>query len=316
MFTLSFCIEIMNIMLIKLSLNVIFVYSIHHFMKLLNIIKIKLKKITLVPYVGLSLLLSFSVLGSENSILVQSTTSTENSGFYDYILPLFASDTGVNVNIVAVGTGAAIKNARNCDGDVLFVHSPKHEVAFVAQGFAKKRYDVMHNDFLLVGPNTDPAEIIGIKDVGLAFKKIMTTGAKFASRSDNSGTHSKELSIWKDVGLNPETGSGKWYFETGSGMGTTLNIAIGISAYTLVDRASWYSFSNKYDFRIILEGDIRLFNPYSIMLINKDKCPQVKSKKSQLFIDWLVSDRGQRAIKNFKIDGHQVFTPNAKSRAF
>ncbi len=300
-------------MLTKLSLNIIFVYSIQNFMKLFNNIKIKLKKITIFPYLGLSLLVSFSVLASENSILVQSTTSTENSGFYDYILPLFESDTGVNVNIVAVGTGAAIKNARNCDGDVLFVHSPKHEVEFVAQGFAKKRYDVMHNYFLLVGSNNDPAEIIGVQDVGLAFKKIMTTGAKFASRSDNSGTHNKELAIWKKIGLKPETGSGKWYLETGSGMGTTLNIAIGLNAYTLVDSASWHSFSNKLDYQIVLEGDSQLFNPYGLMLIDKEKCPNVKSELGQLFIDWLISKRGQSAIKQFKINGQQVFYVNPKT---
>ena len=170
-----------------------------------------------------------------------------------------------------------------------------------------KRYDVMYNDFVIVGPGNDPSELSDMQDVTLAFEKIALTGTKFASRSDNSGTHSKELSIWREARLNPEAGSGKWYFETGSGMGTTLNTAVGMSAYTLVDRASWHSFSNKHDFRIILEGDKRLFNPYSIMLISKVKCPGVKSKEGQLFIEWLISDKGQNEISRFTINGRQVF---------
>ena len=264
----------------------------------------------LVAYLMLSLWISTLAYASDKSILVQSTTSTKNSGFYDHILPLFELDTGINVNVVAVGTGAAIKNARNCDGDVLFVHSLEYELKFVADGFSKKRYNVMHNDFILVGPNTDPAGVIGIKDVREAFKKIMMTGAKFASRSDNSGTHTKELTIWRKIDLNPEIGSGKWYFETGSGMGRTLNTAIGLNAYTLVDRASWHSFSNKLDYQIVLEGDKLLFNPYGVMLIHKQKCPNVRSEYGQLFIDWLTSDKGQLAIEQFKIEGQQVFTPN------
>ena len=279
-------------------------------MKLLNTIKITLKKISLITYIAQSLLFSFSAFASDNSILVQSATSTKNSGFYDYILPLLKSDTGIDANIVAVGTGAAINNARNCDGDVLFVHSPKHEIEFVAEGFAKRRYNVMYNDFLLVGSNTDPAGIIGIEDVSLAFKQIMNVGAKFASRSDNSGTHNKELDIWRKIGREPEIGSGKWYFETGSGMGTTLNTAVELNAYTLVDRASWYSFSNKLDFQIVLEGDAQLFNPYGVMLIDSEKCPNVKSELGQLFIDWLISSRGQSAIQQFKINGQRIFKTN------
>ncbi len=254
----------------------------------------------------------FSMHASNNAILVQSTTSTKNSGFYDYILPKFKADTGIIVNVVAVGTGAAIKNARNCDGDVLLVHSAEHEQDFIDDGFAKKRYDVMYNDFLVVGPTADPANIIGIQDVVSAFEKIALTGTNFASRSDNSGTHSKEMTIWQQVELNPEMGSGKWYFETGSGMGTTLNTAVGMSAYTLVDRASWHSFSNKYDFRIILEGDKRLFNPYGIMVISEDKCPSVKTKEAQVFVDWLTSHKGQMLIEKFAINGRQVFSPSIR----
>ena len=258
----------------------------------------------------------FSMHASNNAILVQSTTSTKNSGFYDYILPIFKADTGIVVNIVAVGTGAAIKNARNCDGDVLLVHSAEHEQIFIDDGFAKKRHDVMYNDFVIVGPASDPANIIGTQDVVSAFKKIALTGAKFASRSDNSGTHSKEMTIWQQVGVNPEMGSGKWYFETGSGMGTTLNTAVGMSAYTLVDRASWHSFSNKYDFRIFLEGDQRLFNPYGIMVISEDKCPSVKTREAQVLIDWLISEKGQAAISSFEINGKSVFIPNTKKDFF
>ena len=268
-------------------------------------------KLILIPFSVLWALFVPSINAASNTILVQSTTSTKNSGFYDYILPIFQAETGISVNVVAVGTGAAIKNARNCDGDILFVHSPEHEHKFVADGYAEKRYDVMYNDFVIVGPNTDPARLSKMRDVTLAFEKIALTGAKFASRSDHSGTHSKELSLWREVRVNPENGSGKWYFETGSGMGTTLNTAIGMSAYTLVDRASWHSFSHKYDFRIILEGDRRLFNPYSIMLISKDKCPTVKSKEGQLFIDWLISDKGQKTIRQFTINGRQVFYPQS-----
>ena len=264
-------------------------------------------KLILIPFSILCILFLNSGSAADNTILVQSTTSTKNSGFYDYILPKFQAETGIIVNVVAVGTGAAIKNARNCDADILLVHSPEHEKRFVADGYAKKRYDVMYNDFVIVGPGNDPSELSDMQDVTLAFEKIALTGTKFASRSDNSGTHSKELSIWREARLNPEAGSGKWYFETGSGMGTTLNTAVGMNAYTLVDRASWHSFSNKHDFRIILEGDKRLFNPYSIMLISEVKCPEVKSKEGQLFIDWLISDKGQNAIRRFTIDGRRVF---------
>ena len=264
-------------------------------------------KLILIPFSVLCILFLNSGSAADNTILVQSTTSTKNSGFYDYILPKFQAETGIIVNVVAVGTGAAIKNARNCDADILLVHSPEHEKRFVADGYAKKRYDVMYNDFVIVGPGNDPSELGDMQDVTLAFEKIALTGTKFASRSDNSGTHSKELSIWREARLNPEAGSGKWYFETGSGMGTTLNTAVGMNAYTLVDRASWHSFSNKHDFRIILEGDKRLFNPYSIMLISKVKCPEVKSKEGQLFIEWLISDKGQNEISRFTINGRQVF---------
>ena len=270
----------------------------------------------LIAYLIPLILIPAFLLASDNSILVQSTTSTKNSGFYDFILPLFKKDTGIDVNVVAVGTGAALKNARNCDGDVLLVHSPLHELKFVTDGFAKKRYDLMHNDFVIVGSETDPAGLVGLNNPMLAFKKIMKTGSKFVSRSDNSGTHFKELIIWNEAGLSPDVGSGNWYLETGSSMGETLNIAIGINAYTLTDRASWYSFSNKSGHRIVLEGHKILFNPYGVMLIDKKKCPTVNSIQGQVFINWLISEIGQEAIARFEIDGEQVFTPNARLKGF
>ena len=266
----------------------------------------------LIAYPILLILIPTVLLASDKSILVQSTTSTKNSGFYDFILPLFTADSGIKVNVVAVGTGAAIKNARNCDGDVLLVHSPEDEQKFIADGFSTKRHNIMHNDFVIVGPVADPAGIVGMQDVGLAFAQIATSGAKFASRSDGSGTHTKELSIWKKIGLDPVNESGKWYLETGSGMGKTLNITIGTNAYTLVDRASWYSFSNKYDHRVLLEGDSHLFNPYGVMLIDKHKCPTVKSAEGQSFINWLTSYKGQKTIGLFNIDGQKVFIPTSK----
>jgi len=248
---------------------------------------------------------------ADSSILVQSTTSTKNSGLYDYILPMVKKDTGVNVNVVAVGTGAAIKNAMNCDGDVLLVHSRKREDKFVADGYAKRRYDVMYNDFVVIGPAADPAGVAGMTDVGEAFGKIAKTKSSFASRGDDSGTHGKEKSLWKAAGVDQKSGSGAWYRETGSGMGATLNAAVGMGAYSLSDRASWGAFANKGDFKIVVEGDKRLFNPYGVMLIDSAKCPSVKSKEGQAFINWLVSDRGQKAIASFKVNGKQLFFPSA-----
>ena len=264
------------------------------------------------PFLIAIFFLPASLMASNNSILVQSTTSTKNSGFYDYILPLFEAETRIFVNVVAVGTGAAIKNAMNCDGDVLLVHSPEHEQKFIADGFARHRYDLMYNNFVIVGPKTDPAKLGNHQDARLAFQKIAHNKAKFASRSDNSGTHFKELSIWKKANINPVEASGKWYIETGSGMGTTLNIAIGMRAYTLVDKASWYAYANKHDHTIFVQSDLQLFNPYGVMLIDNKKCPSVKSKEGQIFINWLISKKGQAAISNFRINGKSAFIPNAK----
>ena len=248
---------------------------------------------------------------ADTDIIVQSTTSTKNSGLYDFILPKMEQDTGVTAHIVAVGTGAAIKNAMNCDGDILLVHSRKREDKFVADGFAARRHDVMYNDYVIVGPSSDPAKIAGLTSAADAFSQIASSQSVFASRGDLSGTHGKETSIWDKAGLDPRTSSGQWYRETGSGMGATLNIAVGMAAYTLTDRATWTNFGNKADMKILVEGDERLFNPYGVMLVSKEKCPTVNTQAGQAFIDWLLSDTGQKAISAYKIGGKQVFFANA-----
>ena len=244
---------------------------------------------------------------ADHKIIVQSTTSTKNSGLYDYILPMVKQDTGVTANIVAVGTGAAIKNAMNCDGDVLLVHSRKREDKFVAEGYASQRYDLMYNDYVIIGPRSDPAGIAGMRDAAAAFGKIAATQSIFVSRGDMSGTHSKERALWQAASISPETSSVNWYRQTGSGMGATLNIASGMAGYTLTDRATWTSFGNKADLNILLEGDKNLFNPYGIMLVSTDKCPTVNTKAGQDFIDWLLSDKGQAAISAFRVNDKQLF---------
>jgi len=249
---------------------------------------------------------------ADSSIIVQSTTSTKNSGLYDYILPMVKADTGITVNVVAVGTGAAIRNAMNCDGDVLLVHSRKREDQFVADGYAKQRFNVMYNDFVIVGPASDPANIKGKQNAAEALTAIANTQSLFASRGDDSGTHSKEKSLWAAAGIDQAAASGQWYRETGSGMGATINAAVGMGGYTLTDRATWINFGNKADFDIVVEGDERLFNPYGVMLISSEKCPNVKAAEGQAFIDWLISDKGQAAIASYQIAGKPLFFPSAK----
>jgi tungstate transport system substrate-binding protein len=247
----------------------------------------------------------------DKSIIVQSTTSTQNSGLYDYLLPLFKDDTGITVNVVAVGTGQAIKNARNCDGDVLLVHAKPAEEKFVADGFGVERTDLMYNDFIIVGPPSDPAGVKGMTDAPSALKKIAGAEATFASRGDDSGTHKKEKALWKAAGVDPTSASGDWYRETGSGMGATLNAGVGMGAYVMTDRATWISFKNKGDFEILVEGDEALFNQYGVILVNPDKCPSVKADLGQQFIDWLLSKKGQETIAAYQVDGQQLFFPNA-----
>lgn len=244
-------------------------------------------------------------------IIVQSTTSTQNSGLFDHILPTFAEKTGIEVRVVAVGTGQALKNARNGDGDVVLVHSKPDEEKFVADGWGVKRHDVMYNDFVIVGPALDPAGISGLKDADRALKKISEAKVAFASRGDDSGTHKAELNLWKKAGIDPTKASGDWYLETGSGMGATLNTAVGKQAYTVTDRATWLSFTNKTNFEILVEGDPTLFNQYGVILVNPKKHPRVKAKQGQAFVDWLTSADGQKAIASFEIDGEQLFFPNA-----
>jgi tungstate transport system substrate-binding protein len=252
-----------------------------------------------------------SGVAAAESIIVQSTTSTKNSGLYDYLLPLVEADTGVQVNVVAVGTGQAIKNAERCDGDVLLVHAKASEEKFVAAGYGVSRSDLMYNDFVVVGPADDPAGVTGSNSVSDSLEKIAAKQALFASRGDDSGTHKAELRLWKATSVNPADSSGSWYRETGSGMGATLNIAVGMGAYAMTDRATWTKFGNKSDFQIHVEGDDRLFNQYGVILVNPDKCPNVKSAAGQQFIDWLLSEKGQNAIASYKVAGNQLFFPNA-----
>ncbi|MGD1877940.1 MAG: substrate-binding domain-containing protein [Kiloniellaceae bacterium] len=246
-------------------------------------------------------------------IVVQSTTSTQNSGLYDYLLPIYKEKTGVDVRVVAVGTGQAIKNAQNCDGDVLFVHAKPSEEKFVAAGYGVSRADVMYNDFVIVGPASDPAGVAGSHDVGASLTKIKDAKAPFASRGDDSGTHKAERRLWQAAGIDPSKDSGGWYRETGSGMGATLNTAVGMQAYAMTDRATWIAFGNKADFKVAVEGDERMFNQYGIILVNQEKCPAVKADLGQQFIDWVLSDDGQSAIADYKKNGQQLFFPNAKT---
>ena len=246
-------------------------------------------------------------------IILQSTTSTQNSGLYDHILPAYENETGVQVRVVAVGTGQAIKNARNCDGDVLLVHARADEEAFVTEGFGKERFDVMYNDFVIVGPDDDPAGIEVAADATEALAKIAASMTAFASRADESGTHKKEMALWQAAGVDPIADSGGWYRETGSGMGATLNIAVTMGAYTLTDRATWIAFGNKMNHRILAEGDADLFNQYGVILVDAARCPNVKAVPGQDFIDWLLGPKGQAAIASFRLHGQQLFFPNAAS---
>ena len=258
------------------------------------------------------LLMAAGAHAEDYSIILQSTTSTANSGLYRHLLPLFEKVSGVKVHVVAVGTGQALKNARNGDGDVLLVHAKPAEERFVADGFGVKRFDVMYNDFIIVGPPSDPARVAGLQDAPNALGRIAAAGALFASRSDNSGTHRREQALWKAAGIDPGAASGKWYRETGSGMGATLNAGVGMGAYVLTDRATWISFKNKRDFTIHVEGGKELFNQYGVILVNPAKHPRVKAKAGQAFIDWITGPAGQEAIARYRLAGQQLFFPNAK----
>ncbi|MBX2883868.1 MAG: substrate-binding domain-containing protein [Granulosicoccus sp.] len=249
--------------------------------------------------------------GDNPFIILQSTTSTQNSGLLDAILPMFTIQSGIQVRVVAVGTGQAIRNARNGDGDVLLVHAKADEEKFVADGWGVQRFDVMYNDFVLVGPDTDPARISDEKNVIKALTRIAQTEAAFVSRGDDSGTHKAELRLWQEAAIDVQEYSGRWYRETGSGMGATLNVALGMSAYVLTDRATWIAFGNKGKHEILLQGEDQLFNQYGIIAVSSEVHPSVKAEEAQLFIEWLTGDAGQRAIAQYRVDGQQLFFPNA-----
>ena len=268
---------------------------------------------------GLGAVVAWAVLAApsladEKSIIVQSTTSTQNSGLYKHLLPVFEKKTGIKVHVVAVGTGQAIKNATNGDGDVLLVHAKSAEEKFVKDGWGVERFDLMYNDFVIVGPPADPAKVGGLKDAKEALKMIAAAKALFASRGDNSGTHKKELQLWKAAGIAQKKDSGKWYRETGSGMGATLNTGVGMGAYVLTDRATWISYKNKGDYKIQVDGAKDLFNQYGVILVNPKKHPKVKVKEGQAFIDWLLGDEGQKTIADYKLNGQQLFFPNGKAK--
>ncbi len=260
-----------------------------------------------------------TVLGADSAgaqekfIVVSSTTSTEQSGLFGYLLPLFEKDTGIKVRVVALGTGQALDMARRGDADVVFVHDRVAEEKFVAEGFGVKRMPVMYNDFVLVGPKSDPAKIAGGKDILEALRKIEAAKAPFVSRGDKSGTNAAELRYWKAAGVDLDAKKGPWYKDTGSGMGPTLNTASSMNGYVLTDRGTWLSFKNRGDLAILVEGDKRLFNQYGVMLVNPAKHPHVKKDLGQQFVDWVVSPKGQAAIAGYKVGGEQLFFPNAGS---
>lgn len=244
-------------------------------------------------------------------ITVASTTSTEQSGLFRHILPDFRRKTGIEVRVVAQGTGQALDTARRGDADVVFVHARAAEEKFVAEGHGVKRYPVMYNDFVLIGPRADPAGIAGDKDVVEAMRSIFGARAPFVSRGDRSGTHMAEIALWREAGIDIAREKGAWYRDTGQGMGPALNTAASMRAYVLSDRATWLAFRNRGDLTLVVQGDRRLFNQYGVILVNPKRHPHVKSRLGQAFIDWLVSPEGQSAIADYRIDGEQLFFPNA-----
>ena len=270
----------------------------------------RLRKFVLAALCGFTL--GFApALSADRSIVVASTTSTEDSGLFGYLLPLFTAKTGIAVKVIAQGTGQALDTARRGDADVVFVHAKSAEEQFLAEGQGVKRYPVMYNDFVLIGPKADPAGVKG-KDIESALKTIQTKEAPFISRGDRSGTHTAELALWKQAGIDIEAGKGSWYRAIGQGMGAALNTASALQAYVLSDRGTWISFKNRGDLDILVEGDKRLFNQYGVMLVNPEKHPTVKKDDGQAFVDWVISAEGQATIADYKIGGEQLFFPNAK----
>ena len=245
------------------------------------------------------------------ALLLQSTTSTRNSGLYEKLLPAFEKETGIQVNVVAVGTGQALRNAENCEGDLLIVHSKESEEKFVKDGFGLIRFDLMYNDYIIIGPEKDPANIRGSKSFKQALLRIFIGQHKFISRGDDSGTHKREMKLWSSSSIDPEPFSGVWYLEVGAGMGNALNIAAELNGYILSDRATWISFKNKRALNVLYENDDSLFNQYGVVLINPKKCPNTNHKDAKIFFDWLISPQGQKEIANYKFLGIQLFYPNA-----
>jgi tungstate transport system substrate-binding protein len=260
---------------------------------------------------ALCLCSSLSVQAQQRFITVASTTSTEQSGLFKHLLPAFEARTGIQVRVVALGTGQSLDMGRRGDADVVFVHAKPLEEKFVAEGWGVKRFEVMYNDFILVGPKSDPARVGGGKDIVAALQKIRAAQAPFASRGDKSGTHFAELELWKAAGIDIARDKGPWYRDTGSGMGPTLNTASGMNAYALTDRGTWLSFKNRGELVVSVEGDQRLFNQYGVILVNPAKHPHVKKDLGQAFIDWVISPEGQKSIAAYKINGEQLFFPNA-----
>ena len=271
-----------------------------------------MKKLLLSAVTGLSLVAVGAATAATHAgdrfIVVASTTSTQNSGLFGYILPIFKKKTGIEVRVVAQGTGQALRTGRNGDADVVFVHARPAELKFVAAGWGVKRYPVMFNDFVIVGPKSDPAGLSGMKNAVKAFETIARKHAIFASRGDDSGTNKAEKRLWKAAGIVPK---GSWYRETGSGMGATLNTAAQMNAYTLTDRGTWIAFKNKADMKIEVQGDKRLFNQYGVILVNPKKYPHVKVKAGNAFIKWLISPAGQKIIASYRVHGQQLFFPDA-----
>ena len=273
-------------------------------------VKVDRRKFALLALVALAAAFSVAVFAQEKFIVVASTTSTEDSGLFKHILPIFKGKTGIDVRVVAQGTGQALATARKGDADVVFVHDRAAELKFVEEGFGVDRREVMYNDFIIVGPKADPARIAGSKDVIGSLKKIAASQSPFASRGDKSGTNAAELRYWKQAEIDPQTGKGTWYREAGSGMGPTLNTASAMGAYAFTDRGTWLSFKNPGELVIVVEGDNKLFNQYGVMLVNPVKHPHVKKELGMQFVDWVTSPEGQAAIADYKVGGQQLFFPN------